>query len=159
MVNLDINMAKPKFDRNCGGHRSGPIIDGQPRDERIDQRVAHRNRLRRATITYRCADGKRRRGCLTSDGNIPGTRYDSNLQCTKCKLYKSKKCFTNKSVALHTRKKTGFNIQCRSCQRTKYKHGYKIDDFVVSGSDNGSDYEDDEDDDDDPDYDPSSEDE
>jgi len=116
------------------GHTYDSIIDGDPAATHRDGRVLRKHRHARSNV--RGPQGTRSYPIGTA---LQGSYYAKQRKCVVCGQTKNYREFLNFAISQELRKYDGLNIRCRDCQKTKYLHGYKVDEFVVEDVDEESD--------------------
>ena len=108
------------------GHSYDSIIDGDPAATHRDGRVLCKHKHARSNV--RGPQGTR---SYPIGSTLQGSYYAKQRKCVACGQTKNYREFINFAISQELRKYDGLNIRCRDCQKTKYLHGYKVDEFVV----------------------------
>ena len=108
------------------GHSYAPIIDGDSAVTHRDRRLRPEHRHARSNVL-----GPSKQRSHPWRRALSGNYYAKTRTCVTCGHTKFYREFLNYAISTDLRPYDGLNIQCRSCKKTKYRHGYRLDDFIV----------------------------
>ncbi len=116
------------------GHKFKKMVDDEPREVRIDRRLAERHKNMRTNLR----NDRGERPFLKAGEFMKGTAYGDLRTCVKCSNELPLRFFVNMAVDSEARGLNGLNICCRACQGSKYVKGYKKESEAFITSDGES---------------------